>query len=308
MKLIITILSLAALFALAIIAQPQRGERPERMMPAQAALDANSDGIISADEIAKSPAALRKLDKNGDGNLTEDELRPNFDRERREGSAGNPNEELVNTLMSFDENKDGKLSKTEVPERMQGIFARADANHDGLLTREELTQSAAAQSTANNNTGREEREERGERGEGRGGRGGFGGRGGPGGPGGMMRMMPLLAALDANSDSTITGDEINNAPAALKTLDKNNDGQLTEDEIRPAFGPGGRGGRGGFGGSPEEMVKRMMEFDKNGDGKLSKDELPERMQELMERADTNQDGFLTQDELKQMAERRGRER
>ena len=83
--------------------------------------------------------------------------------------------------------------------------------------------------------------------------------------------------------------------------------QLTEDEIRPAFGPGGRGGRGGFGGSPEEMVKRMMEFDKNGDGKLSKDELPERMQELMERADTNQDGFLTQDELKQMSERRGRQ-
>lgn len=239
MKIIVTILGLATVITFAILAQPQRGERP--MLPAQAALDANSDGVISADEITTAAAALRKLDKNADGKLTEDELRPNFDRERRGGAASNGNEELVNTLMSFDENKDGKLSKQEVPERMQGIFARADTNHDNVLTREELTQSAASQNAASDNAGRDDHDDHGERGEGRGGRGG-----GRGGPGGMLRAMPLLAALDANSDGTIVDDEINNAPAALKTLDKNADGQLTEDEVRPAFGPGGRG-RGGPG-------------------------------------------------------------
>ena len=41
-----------------------------------AALDANHDGVIDADEIANASAALRKLDKNGDGKLTMDELRP----------------------------------------------------------------------------------------------------------------------------------------------------------------------------------------------------------------------------------------
>lgn len=53
---------------------PGGGRRP--VPPIIAALDANSDGIISADEINNAPAALKKLDKNGDGQLTEDEYRP----------------------------------------------------------------------------------------------------------------------------------------------------------------------------------------------------------------------------------------
>jgi hypothetical protein len=44
--------------------------------PVEAALDANSDGTIDADEIANAPAALKKLDKNGDGALSADECRP----------------------------------------------------------------------------------------------------------------------------------------------------------------------------------------------------------------------------------------
>ena len=50
------------------------------------------------------------------------------------------------------------------------------------------------------------------------------------------------------------------------------------------------------------MVKNLMAYDKNGDGKLSKDELPERMQGMLERGDTNKDGFLTPDEIRTMAQ------
>jgi hypothetical protein len=50
------------------------GRRPTP--PLIAALDANHDGVIDADEIANAPTALKKLDKNGDGKLTQDELRP----------------------------------------------------------------------------------------------------------------------------------------------------------------------------------------------------------------------------------------
>src|SRR5215831_18995319 len=39
-----------------------------------AALDANHDGVIDADEIANASEALKKLDKNGDGKLTPDEF------------------------------------------------------------------------------------------------------------------------------------------------------------------------------------------------------------------------------------------
>ena len=112
-----------------------------------------------------------------------------------------------------------------------------------------------------------------------------------------MRFNPLVAAIDTDHDGVLSAKEIGNAAAALKTLDKNGDGKLTADEVRPNFG--GRG-RGGPGGSPDEMVKRLMEFDKNGDGKLSKDEVPERMQGMFDRADTNNDGVLTEDEIRKM--------
>ena len=44
----------------------------------------------------------------------------------------------------------------------------------------------------------------------------------------------------------------------------------------------------------------MMAFDANGDGKLSRAELPERFQGLFDRGDTNKDGFLTPDEIRKM--------
>jgi len=118
-----------------------------------------------------------------------------------------------------------------------------------------------------------------------------------------MPPMPVMQALDTDGDGELSAKEIENATAALKTLDKDNNGKLTSDEIRPAFGgfggrgPGGPGGPGGGLGSPEDLVNRMMAFDKNSDGKLAKDELPERMQNIMDRADANKDGFLDKAEL-----------
>jgi hypothetical protein len=63
----------------------------------------------------------------------------------------------------------------------------------------------------------------------------------------------------------------------------------------------GKKGPPGGGVSVDQLVDRIMAYDKNGDGKISKDELPERMQHLIAMGDTNKDGFLDEDEIRKLA-------
>ena len=58
--------------------------RPHFVPPLMAALDADKDGALSADEIANAATALLTLDKNADGKLDRMELRP----PRRGGKTG----------------------------------------------------------------------------------------------------------------------------------------------------------------------------------------------------------------------------
>jgi hypothetical protein len=54
--------------------------------------------------------------------------------------------------------------------------------------------------------------------------------------------------------------------------------------------------------SASSLVTRMMAFDKNGDGKLTKDEITDpRLLRLFEQADTNGDGVVTREELVALA-------
>src|SRR5687767_6262386 len=49
--------------------------------------------------------------------------------------------------------------------------------------------------------------------------------------------------------------------------------------------------------NPTAVVDRILSFDANADNRISRDELPERMEGLVSRADQNQDGFVTPDEI-----------
>ena len=231
-------------FALPAWSQPQGPGRGMMRSPAFEALDADHDGIISAPEIANAATALKSLDKNGDGKLTEDEVRPQMAGRgdgsrgagRRGGQDGEPGEtqppsadDMVKTLMAFDKNGDGQLTRDELPERLQGLFDRADTDHNGILTADEIrkaAQSAAAPAARGG-------------GEGRGG----GREGGRGNFGSFMRLDPILAALDANGDGVISAEELAAAPQSLKKLDANGDGQLSADEVRLNTGPGRGPGR-----------------------------------------------------------------
>ena len=168
--------------------------------------------------------------------------------------------------MAFDANSDGKLAKSEVPERMQGLFTRGDKNSDGVLAADELQALAGAQ---------QRQQARSQEGE----------RRGP--------MDPVRGALDADQDGLISAAEMKAAPAALAKLDRNGDGRLSEEEYRPMMRRGG-----GPRGNPEEMFNHLLEEnDTNKDGKLAVSELPGRMREFMGNADANKDGFISKEEM-----------
>jgi hypothetical protein len=91
----------------------------------------------------------------------------------------------------------------------------------------------------------------------------------------------------------------------IPNVDRPTNVKLPDWWTPPGFGGPfgrGRGNPGPPGGG--NFVEFVMGFDKNGDGKVTKDEMPERMQQrLLLRADTNGDGALDKEEVEKMAKR-----
>ena len=134
------------------------------------------------------------------------------------------------------------------------------------------------------------------------GRPGFGGGrfGAPGGRG-PGALVDRIMTWDANGDGVITRDE---APEQMRNrfdrIDANGDGMLETDELEhlPSTGRG-RGGPRGPGSDPAE---RLKQFDADADGRITRDELPERMERVLDRFDTNGDDVIDAAELEAMTE------
>jgi multidrug resistance efflux pump len=89
------------------------------------------------------------------------------------------------------------------------------------------------------------------------------------------------------------------SPAALSAAESPGPGARSppEAELRAEAAPGESGKRGGRGSFD------LMQSDKDGDKKLSREELPERMQGMFERMDSNGDGFIDSSEVAEMRRR-----
>jgi Ca2+-binding EF-hand superfamily protein len=152
-------------------------ELPARVQEHLGAADANHDGVLAPDELASFEAARRaehfaRMDANHDGAVTQDEAgeRWNFvsaadvdhdgrvtsaelDQARASGllrAPGGPIGRMhhgfgphgpmnpADVIRRFDRDGNGSLEVSELPAMMRAHFTDADANHDGIVSVDEL--------------------------------------------------------------------------------------------------------------------------------------------------------------------------
>lgn len=174
----------------------------------------------------------------------------------------------------FDKNGDGLLTADEIPKSLRRLTRRADENGDGKISRKELA--AGRQQTnlvpaGNSSPGR-------------------------------LNVAGLLQRQDKNGDGKLSKSEAPERMAvAFDRFDVNGDGVLDSAELkRMSERIAGNPGTG------TEGMPYFRQMDRNGDGSISRDEVPPPLQQRFKQIDADSDGKLSPRELAQAVQgRRG---
>ena len=306
----------------------RRHDRPRfaRSHPLMQALDTDKDGNLSKAEIEKATVSLSTLDKNGAGDLTHEEISPFIGRESRR--AGNGRGERGRR---FRGRGGRRAERRRRPNRPGSDYADSRSRRrgpDGERRR--------SRGDRNGPEGRQREGRRRNRFE----RGGPESRH----PQGLERqnpkqMMRRFLSLDKNGDDKLSREELAELQGLVERWDKDGDDALNKLELRYIIqrrmqegerrrskgdrnGPEGRQRedrrrnrfergrpesrqpRGLGRPNPEQMLRRFLSLDKNGDDKVSREEMPDRLQGMLQRFDKDGDGALSEQELKEAIKRR----
>lgn len=93
----------------------------------------------------------------------------------------------------------------------------------------------------------------------------------------------------------------------FEDMDRNNDGKLDKEEIEQMVqrrAPQGRQSGQPQQFNPQAIKERIMSSDTDGNGLISREELPEQMQRRFEQMDANGDGTVDESEVDEMLRNR----
>jgi len=192
------------------------------------------------------------------------------------GSEAGELESYASHFDRMDTNRDGKHTRVEyvdkggymTPQARAGIFRAADGNADGVVTKAEYVLNRVITDEAK----------------------------------------AIVQGMDDDEDGLVERAEFVKHAAKLLSdrelaeqvfaaLDANADGGIPIPEYLRVWGQWARAGRPGPGAGPPGVDEIFERFDRNKDGKLQKDEVPEFAQRFILRADADGNDVVTREEL-----------